>query len=74
MPLLGIKTKFSDRVVFLLKGKYQYNFDAGKNLLSDADKTTFGVTNNDFSSNLMHWSVQDHCSFIRGRQPGTIRT
>jgi hypothetical protein len=31
----------------------------------DADKTTFGVTDNDFSSNLLsNWSVQDHCSLF----------
>jgi hypothetical protein len=31
-----------------LKEKTQYNFDAGKNLLSEEDKTVFGVTDADF--------------------------
>jgi hypothetical protein len=72
---LGIKTKFSDRIVFSLEGKNtQYNFDSGKNLLSNADKTTFGVTDNDFSSNLLsNWSVQGSLQFyLGGRQPGTL--
>jgi hypothetical protein len=72
---LGIKTKFSDRVVFSIEGKNtQYNFDAAKNLLSDADKTTFGVTDNDFSSNLLsNWSVQGSLQFyLGGRLPGTL--
>jgi hypothetical protein len=36
----------------------------------DADKTTFGVTDNDFSSNLLsNWSVQDHCSLLGEDNP-----
>jgi hypothetical protein len=55
---LGIKTKLTDSIV--LEGKNtQYNFDAGKNLLSEEDKTVFGVTDADFKSNsLSNWSVQ----------------
>jgi hypothetical protein len=34
-----------------LKENTQYNFDAGKNLLSEEDKTVFGVTDADFKSN-----------------------
>ena len=72
---LGIKTKLTDRIVFTLEGKNTlYNFDAGKNLLTDADKTAFGVTDADFSSDLLdNWSVQGSLQFyLGGRKPGTL--
>ncbi|UQD55039.1 hypothetical protein [Flavobacterium sp. K5-23] len=72
---LGIKTKLTDRIVFSIEGKNtQYNFDAGKNLLTDGDKTTFGVTNADFQSSLLsNWSVQGSLQFyLGGRRPGTL--
>jgi hypothetical protein len=42
---LGIKTKLTE--LLSVEGT-QYNFDAGKNLLSEEDKTVFGVTDADF--------------------------
>jgi hypothetical protein len=49
MPVwFELKQNFRQSGVFLLKEKTQYNFDAGKNLLSEEDKTVFGVTDNDF--------------------------
>ncbi|WP_418262108.1 hypothetical protein [Flavobacterium faecale] len=72
---LGIKTKLSDRIVFTVEGKNTlYNFNAGRYLLTDADKTNFGVTNADFSSGLLsNWSVQGALQFyLGGRKPGTL--
>jgi hypothetical protein len=73
---LGIKTKFSDEWCTSIEGKNtQYNFDAGKNFVSDEDKTTFGVTDNDFSSNLLsNGQYRDHWTVLGERQRNFIRT
>lgn len=72
---LGIKTKITDRIVFNLEGKNTaFNFNAGKNLLTDTDKTDLSVTDADFSSErLYNWSVNAGLQFyLGGRKPGTL--
>lgn len=72
---LGIKTKLTDRIIFTIEGKNTlFNFNSGKNLLTAQDKTSFGVTDADFSSNLLYnWSVQGALQFyLGGRSPGTL--
>jgi hypothetical protein len=43
----GLGIKLSLLQLLSVEGT-QYNFDAGKNLLSEEDKTVFGVTDADF--------------------------
>lgn len=72
---LGIKTKLTDRIIFTLEGKNTlFNFNSGKNLLTPQDKINYGVTNADFSSDLLsNWSVQGALQFyLGGRSPGTL--
>lgn len=72
---LGIKLKISDRAVFLLEGKNtMFNFNSGANLLTDDNKTNFGVSDADFaSSRLSNWGVQGSLQFyLGGRRPGTL--
>jgi len=72
---LGFKTKLTDRIVFTIEGKYnRYNFNAGENLLTEENKTDFGVTNSDFETKaLTNWSAQASLQFyLGGRKPGTL--
>lgn len=72
---LGIKTKFTDRIVLNLEAKNAlYNFNSGKTLLSDDDKTEFGVTDADFDKQLLsNWSVSASLQFyLGGRKPGSL--
>ena len=72
---LGFKTKINDRIVFNIEGKYgRYNFNAGKNLLTEDNKTDFGVTDADFETKLLtNWSAQASLQFyLGGRRPGTL--
>lgn len=72
---LGIKTKLTDRIVFTIEGKNtMYNFNAGKNLLTDADKLAFGVTDADFESELLsNWNALASLQFyLGGRRPGSL--
>ena len=72
---LGIKTKLTDRIIFTLEGKNTlFNFNSGKNLLTDDDKTALGVTDADFERKLTsNWSVQGSLQFyLGGRRPGTL--
>ncbi len=72
---LGIKFNIAKRIVFTLEGKNTtYRFDAGQNLLTDADKTAFGTTDADFSNErLSNWSVMGSLQFyLGGRRPGTL--
>lgn len=72
---LGIKAKILDRIIFTLEGNTTlYNDNAGKNYLTDADKTTFGVTNSDFESSLLNnWGARASLQFyLGGRRPGTM--
>jgi hypothetical protein len=62
---LGIKLSLLTGLYSPLKEKTQYNFDAGKNLLSEEDKTVFGVTDADFR--VIHFPIgqyRDQYSFI----------
>jgi opacity protein-like surface antigen len=72
---LGFKTKLNDRIVFTIEGKYnRFNFNAGKNLLTEDNKTDFGVTDADFDTKLLtNWSAQASLQFyLGGRKPGTL--
>jgi hypothetical protein len=72
---LGFKTKLNDRIVFTVEGKYnRFNFNAGKNLLTEGNKVDFGVTDADFSTKLLtNWSAQASLQFyLGGRKPGTL--
>ncbi|PIE49626.1 MAG: hypothetical protein CSA39_01650 [Flavobacteriales bacterium] len=72
---LGAKFNLGKRIVLGLEAKNTtYKFNAGANLLSDDDKTDFGVTNADFESErLSNWSVQASLQFyLGGRTPGTL--
>ncbi len=72
---LGIKTKISDNVSLNIEGKNTaFNFDSGKNLLTEDDKIAFGVTDADFKSNLLYnWSVQASLQiYLSGRKQGTL--
>jgi len=72
---LGIKTKFTDRIVLNLEAKNAlYNFNSGKTLLSNDDKTEFGVTDADFDKQLLsNWSVSASLQFyLGGRKPGSL--
>ncbi|WPR71481.1 hypothetical protein SLW70_16330 [Flavobacterium sp. NG2] len=72
---LGIKTKLSDRLIFTVEGKNTlFNFNSGKNLLTAQDKVNLGVTDADFSSNLLYnWSAQAALQiYLGGRRPGTL--
>ena len=72
---LGFKTKLNDRIVFTIEGKYnRFNFNAGKNLLTEDNKTDFGVTDADFETKLLtNWSAQASLQFyLGGRKPGTL--
>ncbi len=72
---LGVKLNLSKRVVFLVEGKNtMYNFNSAAQLLTSADKTAFGVTDADFSSNrLSNWAIQGALQFyLGGRTPETL--
>ncbi len=72
---LGVKLNLAKRVVFLVEAKNtMYNFDAGTNLLTSADKAAMGVTNSDFNTErTSNWSVQGALQFyLGGREPGTM--
>ena len=72
---LGAKFKLSDRVVFSVEAKNTtYRFNSGMHLLSDDDKTDFGVSNADFENErLTNWSLQGSLQFyLGGRRPGTL--
>ncbi|WP_445734759.1 outer membrane beta-barrel protein [Mariniflexile sp.] len=72
---LGAKFNIGKRAVFALEAKNtMYNFNAGSRLLTDADKTTFGVTNADFSvQRLSNWSAMASLQFyLGGRKPGSL--
>lgn len=72
---LGFKLNVDKRVVFTVEAKNTtYNFNAGESLLTDADKTAFGVTDADLSSDrLSNWSVLGSLQFyLGGRRPGYL--
>ena len=72
---LGAKFKLSDRIVFSVEAKNTtYRFNSGMHLLSDDDKTDFGVSNADFENErLTNWSLQGSLQFyLGGRRPGTL--
>ncbi|WP_339888323.1 hypothetical protein [uncultured Flavobacterium sp.] len=72
---IGIKTKITDRIVFTLEGKNTaFNFNSGKNLLTEANKTALGVSDSDFSTErLYNWSANAGLQFyLGGRKPGTL--
>ncbi|TXD65094.1 hypothetical protein [Polaribacter glomeratus] len=72
---LGTKFKLSDRIVFSLEAKNTtYRFNSGMHLLSDGNKTDFGVTDADFENErLTNWSLQGSLQFyLGGRRPGIL--
>ncbi|CAM3677962.1 hypothetical protein FLGE108171_10195 [Flavobacterium gelidilacus] len=72
---IGIKTKITDRIVFTLEGKNTaFNFNSGKNLLTDGNKTALGVSDSDFSTErLYNWSANAGLQlYLGGRKPGTL--
>lgn len=72
---LGAKFKITDRIVFAVEAKNTtYKFNSGMNLLSEEDKTDFGVSNDDFENErLLNWSVQGSLQFyLGGRKPGSF--
>ncbi len=71
----GVKLELDKRVVLNVEAKNTtYKFNAGENLLVDADKTAFGVTDDDFSNErLSNWSVLGSLQFyLGGRRPGVL--
>lgn len=72
---LGAKFNLGKRAVFALEAKNTvYNFNAGSHLLTDADKTTFGVSDTDFKTErLSNWSAMASLQFyLGGRRPGSL--
>jgi len=72
---LGVKFNLAKRLVFTLEAKNTtYKFNSGVNLLSEEDKTDFGVTDSDFENErLSNWSAQGSLQFyLGGRKPGTL--
>jgi hypothetical protein len=72
---LGIKFNLGPRAVFTLEGKNTtYNYNAGENLLTEIERSSFGLGTSDFSrERLSNWSVQGGLQFyLGGRQPGTL--
>ena len=72
---LGAKFNIGKRAVFALEAKNtMYNFNAGRRLLTADDKTTFGVTDDDFESErLSNWSAMASLQFyLGGRKPGSL--
>ncbi|MGM0634824.1 MAG: hypothetical protein ACQESK_02070 [Bacteroidota bacterium] len=72
---LGLKLALSDRVNLTLAGRANaYNFNAGRDLLTDGDKTAFGVTDDNFSNqDLFNWSAMAGLQFyLGGRKPGEL--
>lgn len=72
---LGAKFNIGKRAVFAIEAKNtMYNFNAGSRLLTDTDKTTFSVTDADFTDEqLSNWSAVASLQFyLGGRKPGTL--
>ncbi len=72
---LGAKFNLGKRIVFALEAKNTvYNFNPGSQLLTDADKTTFGVSDTDFKiERLSNWSAMASLEFyLGGRKPGNL--
>ncbi len=72
---LGLKLNLFPRAVFLVEAKNTtYNFNAGKDFLTSADKTRLGVKDGDFElERLSNWAVQGALQFyLGGRRPGTL--
>jgi hypothetical protein len=72
---LGFKFNIAKRAVLSVEAKNTtYNFNAGSNLLSAADKISFGVSDADFSTeSLSNWAVLGSLQFyLGGRKPGTL--
>ncbi|MFD0834656.1 outer membrane beta-barrel protein [Mariniflexile aquimaris] len=72
---LGAKFNIGKRTVFAIEAKNTvYNFNAGSRLLTDVDKTTFSVTDADFTDEqLSNWSAMASLQFyLGGREPGTL--
>ena len=71
----GVKFSIGDRSTFTLEGRNtQYNFNAGRRLLTEQDKQLFGVTDNDFETKrLGNWSLGASLQFyLGGRRPGSM--
>lgn len=72
----GIKISVGDRSTFSIEGKNTpYNFNSGRNLLTEADKHTFEVTDNDFGINRLksNWSASASLQiYLGGRRPGQL--
>tara|TARA_R110001583_G_scaffold43034_1_gene136806 strand:- start:14123 stop:16501 length:2379 start_codon:yes stop_codon:yes gene_type:complete len=72
---LGFKFKIGNRAVLAVEGKNTtYNFNSGSNLLTDSNKTVFGVSDADFlNERLSNWSVLGSLQFyLGGRRPGIL--
>ena len=72
---LGAKFNLGKRIVFALEAKNTvYNFNAGSQLLTDADNTAFGVSDTDFKvERLSNWSAMASLEFyLGGRKPGNL--
>lgn len=72
---IGLKINLFPRAVLLVEAKNTtYNFNAGADLLTSADKSNFGVTEADFNrERLSNWAVQGALQFyLGGRRPGVM--
>lgn len=72
---LGLKLNLAKRLVFAVEAKNTtYRFNSGVNLLTDANKTDYGVTDANFGTErLSNWSVQGSLQFyLGGRKPGEL--
>ena len=72
---LGVIFKLSDRIVLAIEGKNTtFNSNPVRDLLTEADKTTFGVIDSDFETDrLSNWSLQGSLQFyLGGREPGQL--
>ncbi len=71
----GVKFSLGDRSTLMIEAKNtRYNYNSGKNLLTDEDKADLGVTDNDFEvKELRNWSLAASIQFyLGGRRPGTL--
>lgn len=71
----GIKLSLGDRSTVTLEGRNTvYNLNAGRRLLTQTDKETLGVTDDNFTSKrLSNWSLGASLQFyLGGRRPGQM--
>ncbi|HFC00632.1 MAG TPA: hypothetical protein ENJ53_07490, partial [Phaeodactylibacter sp.] len=72
----GLVFSIADRYTFTLEAKNTpYNFNAGRYLLTDEDKTALDVSNNSFTTNQLknNWSLNASLQFyLGGRRPGKM--